>query len=242
MKPWIEEEISVLTEYWHKAYMPELLILLPERTKQSILHKGKSLGLGSREAFRNLSHFPKIRRKISKSVKEWCREHGGMTKGKRLSEEHKIKVRETSKAYWANPYNKAKRSIKLRELWQNPDYVRKVIKGEHKRPTSLEQRLISILDKELPYFKYNGDFSQGVTLAGMVPDFININGKKQVIEAFGDYWHSGEGIPWRKTDLGRIMAYNSLGFDCLILKESELKRITDIEIAGIIKKFFRKRN
>lgn len=56
-----------------------------------------------------------------------------------------------------------------------------------------------------------------------VPDFANCDGKKEVIELFGDYWHTKkEKMYWHYTELGRIMAYNSFGYNCLIIWEHEL--------------------
>jgi len=89
----------------------------------------------------------------------------------------------------------------------------------------------------------NGDFSLGITLAGLIPDFTNTNGKKEIIEIFGDYWHSPEvvGDDWRRTELGKIMLYNSLNYKCLILWGSELQNLTDNEIVNKINAFFRRK-
>lgn len=92
-------------------------------------------------------------------------------------------------------------------------------------PTEPERQLEAILDKHSPDFKYNGDGRLGVTIGNFTPDFINTNGSKDIIELFGDYYHSDRviGNKWQRGELGRIMAYNSLGFRCLIIWEHELK-------------------
>lgn len=44
-------------------------------------------------------------------------------------------------------------------------------------------------------------------------------------ELFGNYFHSGKRLKpndWRRTELGRIMAFNSVGWQCLVIWESEL--------------------
>lgn len=105
------------------------------------------------------------------------------------------------------------------------------------RPNTLEQKLIDLITKyNLPY-KYVGDGS--VVLYNYNPDFINVNGKKQIIEVFGEYWHSPEviGNRWKGSELGKIMAYNSLGFDCLILWEHQLLNQSEDEIVNLIRQF-----
>jgi len=126
-----------------------------------------------------------------------------------------------------------------RMMWENPEYILKQMRASQAMPNKLEQRVIDIITEyELP-FTYNGDFRAGVTLGGLIPDFININSKKEVIEIFGNYWHSGKAIEgrWRRTEHGRIMAYNNLGYKSLILWENDINSKTNEEIASIIKKF-----
>ena len=89
------------------------------------------------------------------------------------------------------------------------------------KPNKAEQRLEAFLTREFPgMWAYTGDGR--VVLNGYVPDFMNTNGAKAILELFGDYWHSGIDVVWHRTELGRIMAYNSLGFRCLVIWEDEL--------------------
>lgn len=112
------------------------------------------------------------------------------------------------------------------------------------RPNKAEAELFSIINEACPNnYKYTGDAS--VKIAGLYPDFFNINGEKKVIELFGNYYHSDKIVTnykdWRSTELGRIMAYNSYGFDCLIIWESELQSKTREELVKTVKKFNRRR-
>ena len=85
-------------------------------------------------------------------------------------------------------------------------------------------------------YKYVGDGL--VILGGLCPDFININGKKKVIEGYGNYWHGVEvAQTWNRTELGRIMTYNSIGFDCLIIWQSEIVDTSEEELISRIIKF-----
>lgn len=108
------------------------------------------------------------------------------------------------------------------KLWQDPEWVRQMMLARQAKPNKLEQRLIKILAEHFPEYKYNGDFSQGVLLGGLTPDFVNVNGKKKVIELFGTFFHTGErATSWKRTELGKIMVYNSLGFECLVIWDYE---------------------
>lgn len=164
--------------------------------------------------------------------------------GKTLTAEHKELLRQRSlelaqnpeyiaklsaatKRLWEDPKFRAAREEERRQMWRNPEHVAKVMKSLHARPTKPEQELIELLAEIAPQFKYNGDFSQGVTLCGLIPDFVNTDGKKEIIECFGAAFHDPEvafiKMSWHQTELGRIMAYNSLGYRTLIIWDRDLR-------------------
>lgn len=128
----------------------------------------------------------------------------------------------------------------MKQKLEDPEFMKKLLKSLHIRPTKPELQLQAILDKHFPQFRYNGDFSLGITLGGLTPDFVNVNGKKEIIEVYGNYWHSREGVSWHQTELGRIMAYNSLGYRCLVIWEGELKSLTEEELVMKIENSFSK--
>jgi len=150
----------------------------------------------------------------------------------------------------ASPDLKAETSKNMsaarQEMWNTmPEHdkskrIRNVMKANQSRPTKAEDQLGAILQANYPrQYGYNGDCGLGIVLGGLIPDFVNINGRKEVIEMFGDYWHSDRAITsWRRGELGRVMAYNALGFRCLIVWECELKDTTKL-LAKI--KTFRRR-
>lgn len=122
-------------------------------------------------------------------------------------------------------------SIASRRMWADSEYRAKVIQGmiraNHQRPTKPEQRLLDIVCTNNLPFKYTGDGS--FIIHGVNPDFVNSNGAKLVIEVFGDYWHNNQRnqLTWKRTELGRIMLFNSYGFKCIVFWESELELLSD---------------
>jgi hypothetical protein len=103
------------------------------------------------------------------------------------------------------------------------------------KPNVPEQKVLNILNTYFPNdWQYTGDGR--VIIGGMKPDFMNINGKKAVVEVFGDYWHSQKVRNWRETEVGRLMAYGYWGFRCLVIWEYELDKLPEGEIVRRIRR------
>ena len=88
------------------------------------------------------------------------------------------------------------------------------------KPNQLEIKLKVLLDYLFPNeYKYvgNGDF----VLGGKCPDFVNVNGKKKIVELFGNYWHK------QGSENSRINHFKKYGFDTLIIWEDELNNDTE---------------
>ena len=122
---------------------------------------------------------------------------------------------------------------RMGQHWEDPEFVKKMFIAWNKSPNKLEKFVDAILQKNFPNeWKYNGDFSCGISIGGMIPDFVNINGKKTIIEVFGDVFHDekkllksfGGKLSWKRTEFGRNAIYSQLGYKCIILWEHELKR------------------
>jgi predicted Zn-dependent protease with MMP-like domain len=108
------------------------------------------------------------------------------------------------------------------------------------RPNKAESRLMNIIDEACPgQYRYTGDAS--VRIANLYPDFLNVNGKKKVIEMFGNYFHSDALIKERDKKTARkperIAIYQAYGFDCLIIWESELKSKSKEELIYLVREF-----
>ena len=122
--------------------------------------------------------------------------------GKERSEETREKIRQNTLAHWQNP------EIASRRL--------KSISESRHTPNNIEILLQLILDKHYPNtWKFVGDGQ--LIIGGKCPDFTNINGKKELIELFGDYWHKEE------NPQIKISHYQKYGFKCIVIWEHELR-------------------
>ena len=83
-------------------------------------------------------------------------------------------------------------------------------------PNKAEGRLLCILECAFPgewRFVGNGD----LIIDGKCPDFVNTNGKKALIELYGDFWHKGDDPAKRQK------YFATFGYQTLVIWEHELK-------------------
>lgn len=100
-------------------------------------------------------------------------------------------------------------------------FLRKWLQSLAIKPNRLERYLDDILQCNFPgQWKYVGDGQ--LIIGGKWPDFVNINGKKQLIELYGDYWHRGE------NPEDKIEHYRAFGYETLVIWEGELDNVTSI--------------
>lgn len=167
--------------------------------------------------------------------------------GKPTSDRQKQVTSETHKRLWADPEHRAMRQARMKEVcnsaafkekssrnskarWANPEYkmrvIRAIVKGANFKPNVPEKFLMSLLSEIYPKeYKYTGDGS--VIIGGKIPDFTNINGKKKLIEVFGDYFHNPKkfkNLQQHRTEKGTIALYKQYGWDCLVIWEHELEQ------------------
>ncbi len=146
----------------------------------------------------------------------------GKLLGKQFSQEHCQKLSKVKMGKKATIETKQKLSVKTKNQWKDKNFTDKIYKSRQATPNKKELQLKSILDNMYPgEWKYTGDFS--FVINGKNPDFTNCNGKKLLIELFGDYWHRGE------NPQDRIEIFKSFGYQTLIIWEKELQDISTVE-------------
>jgi len=106
--------------------------------------------------------------------------------------EYRLKVR-----------NNFKKLVKLGRVYSGPNYSERV--------------LGKVLNKLFPKeWKYVGDGK--FWIGYKCPDFVNVNGKKKVIELFGNIWHD------KKDEFLRSKHFKKFGFDTLVIWVKDLKK------------------
>jgi len=226
----VQEYAKKLKEYWLKnkrtPWNKGLTKEVDERVKAIAIKKlGKKM---SDKTKRKLAEKARKRR-LSEDTK---RKLSQIRKGRRLSAEHKknisralknkpklLAVRQHLKEIFSQPRYKQKQSEIHKALWKKPSYREKVVKSAlesmHIRPNKKEVLLANVLQNVVPReYKYVGDGS--LIIGGCCPDFMNVNGKKKLIELYGDYWHRND------EPQDRITYFKQFGFETLIVWEHEL--------------------
>jgi hypothetical protein len=129
-----------------------------------------------------------------------------------------------SKDRWQNIEYKEKLKKKHKENWQNNEYAKRMFAARDLKPNKTENFMDSLVQQARSTdFIYSGDGK--IFIAGKVPDWFNVNGKKQIIELFGDYYHSEKftGRTNKQEEKQRKDHFSKYGYDCLIIWEHELK-------------------
>lgn len=115
----------------------------------------------------------------------------------------------------------AKRKMKWRE--NNFEMMRRMMLANCVSPNRPETSVLKVLEELYPNeWKFTGDGQ--VIIDGLNPDFVNTNGKKLIIEVFGDYWHR-QGIKPYRINEGRVDVYARYGYRTLIIWERETKNV-----------------
>ena len=98
-------------------------------------------------------------------------------------------------------------------------YVELRFTKQWNKQTGPEVLVEEYLNSKFPgEWKYIGK-DREVSIGGKYPDFININGKKEVIEVWGFYWHFGE------NEEALMEHYKKYGFKCLVIWDYECNPI-----------------
>lgn len=123
--------------------------------------------------------------------------------GKKCTPEHKEKVRQASLRQWRNPETRYRIVKSLMTLYS---------------PNKTEIRVLEMLNKELGNeWKFVGDGE--VILGGFCPDYINTNGKKLIVEFFGEFFHEPKDEPYKKQK------YAELGYDTFVIWGKDLQSV-----------------
>lgn len=152
--------------------------------------------------------------------------------GRKITEETKRRISEAKTGKYGGKNNPFYGKHHTKET------LKRIIKSRNRKPNNAEILLDSIIHRVTDSFQYNGDLRLGISIGGKVPDWVNVNGEKQVIELLGHGWHIPNKwfrVPESKTLNNIIAHYKSHGWKCLAIYDYELK--DEREIAGKLDTF-----
>lgn len=223
----------------------KLLQLLEGRGWRAIVCKAHKLSLSrSLLVYRfGRHHSPETRLKISLAKigrvmpEETKHKISATEKGRRrppFSEETRRKMSLWQQGRKLPPFtdqHRQRMSEAQQKLFSNPIYRAKAIersrRGLFKKPNKAEKRLDQILQQAFSgEWRYVGDGQ--VLLAGYCPDFINCNGKKQIIELFGRKFHDPsvtflKEVQYCHREENRREIFKGFGYDMLVIWDDELQ-------------------
>jgi len=197
-----------------KTHTPEVCKRLSESHKGIPLSEKhrKSIGESSKKIWANKSKEERDR---------WAKNISAGEKGRPpMNPEALKRMAITKKGKRCSPQTEFT-SERMKSLYRDPAYIRKMMKAWNRRPNKPESLLMRLLDYLYPgQWKYTGDFS--FTINGRCPDFVNCNGQKKIIELFGDYWHRGQ------DPADRAAIFAPFGYETLVIWEHELIKIQSV--------------
>lgn len=198
---------------------------------QKVAQNIKPMLDAAHEANRGKSYSPERRAKIAASRRRYLAQNrevaiASAKKARQILQEkrrEKVICENCGREFKARISDKARfcsrhcaSQLRQKRLWQNPEYVAKMMRSRGVKPNRTEKELEAFLEKHFPNeWKYVGDGE--FILGGLCPDFMNINGKKRLIELFGAYWHDLFDIA-RRTE-----HFRQYGYHTIIVWENELK-------------------
>src|SRR3989344_6106431 len=126
-------------------------------------------------------------------------------KNKKLSETHRLAI-----------------SIAHKQNFENEKFKSQWAARFHRKPGPSEKKMIELINLFGLPFKYVGNYK--LWIGNKNPDFVHTQGKNQVIELFGEYWHQTKpNIKYHQTTEGTMDHYKKAGYKCLIIWSQEMK-------------------
>lgn len=134
----------------------------------------------------------------------WLQAYRKAHAGEPLSEDHKRKIGEKSKQYWADPIKRAKSIESLSKVW-----------CKHLGMTYLEKKFFWLCEEYSLPFRYVGNGQVWITSCGVHinPDFIDTFGRHLVVEVYARCWKQSD------YEIVRGALLRSAGFKVFFLSD-----------------------
>jgi len=140
---------------------------------------------------------------------------------KHPSKEIREKISKSHMGFKYSEETKRKHSKLLKRNWQNPEFIKKILKSQRKKPTNPEKIFNELTPNIIRYVGNRAWWKKLDDGKYHNPDF-KVTGQNKVIEIFGDYWHNKKSFPEILSPQELIDLYKQMGLDCLIFWEHEI--------------------
>lgn len=204
---------------------------LPWNTGKTLSEEHKKKVSDSLKGEKNPFYGKKHTEESKKKMKEHLKGRVSSRRGKHHTEESKRKMSEAQKGeksffYGQHHTEETKRKISNinKKLWQDKEFATRMIKSFKVNPTKLELKAYDILQEILPDQYILNSKTVDFIIGRKIPDFVNTNGKKKIIEANGGHWHKD-----LDKEKKRLKLFKSFGYDTLIIWDYELKDIVALK-------------
>jgi len=180
-----------------------------------------------------------IRRKRSKGVEKAWQEKRDNWIVSFNAEEYLKRRSEISTALWKDKELVERIKQKHRDNWKDPMYRKKMLPALRKAQQTVRSNRgktgPEIFLEELLDEMFKGEWlfvgDKSFVVDNLSPDFVNVNGKKKLIDLLGCYWHGclvcgyeGVGKSVREHELGnRTERFSNFGYEIMYIWEHELK-------------------
>jgi len=226
-----------------------------ESTRRTVKERGYTFSGEAIEKIRkskigdkNPAKRPEVREKMKKVSKEVqnrpeVKERSRETAIKQWEDpEVREKTIKTLKIVQNRPEVKEKHRNFMVECWKDPEYrekqIRAIFKGMNRKPSKLEDRLLSFFEKYNLDFKYSG--TGALIVGGKVPDFYFFLFKDKLVEVgnIDCYRVFKPNITKQKYTRSRKKHFAKYGFQTLVIWDEELSN--EAILLARVKKFLRK--
>jgi len=163
---------------------------------------------------------------------EHRRRIGEKSRGRQFTLESRAKMSHSNKIRWDkdNGKERKERSEIFKAKWRDLKYSQATLLKMGVKFNKHEQLLSLILDHICPKeFKYNGDGNLGLSFDGIHPDFVNVNGKKKVIEVFAEHWKVVKYGSVENYIKLRSERFKNIGYQSLFIKNKEFNDLETLQ-------------
>jgi len=217
---WSKRELDVIRKYYSNHSVSFVCNKLGNRTYGAVTQKARKIGVGGlRKRVVTDSQKKDISDKLKEGYKTGRIKHH--QKGKLRTPEEREKI----SSGLEEGYRTGRIPIAYKGKKRPDSHVKNILKASHVRPNNFEIAVEKWLDKNEPkQWKYVGDGK--VIINGHCPDFVNVNGKKEVILANGVYWHTvHKGIKTKQqAERKEKKSYEEMGFSVRFVWEDDFMK------------------